>query len=195
MSRVVLPVGMVALLLLACSTLLAEDNRSNNNNHTERHRIERGFKIAPVPLHFNRKNWALVGLGSYIVNAQGGCNDCHTNPPYSDGGDPHLGQPEKINAEHYLAGGTLFGPFVSRNITPDPDTGLPAELTFKGFKKVMRTGVDPDQEHPEISPLLQVMPWPVYGKMSDHDLRAIYEYLKAIPHAEPAAPAAAARQP
>ena len=58
----------------------------------------------------------------------------------------------------------------------------------------MHTGVDPDQEHPEISPLLQVMPWPIYGKMSDHDLRAVYEYLKAIPHAEPAAPAASARQ-
>jgi hypothetical protein len=28
---------------------------------------------------------------------------------------------------------------------------------------------------------LQVMPWPVYGKMSDRDLRAIYEYLRAIP--------------
>jgi hypothetical protein len=32
-----------------------------------------------------------------------------------------------------------------------------------------------------------VMPWPVYQSMTDHDLRAIYEYLKAIPHAEPCA--------
>jgi hypothetical protein len=30
------------------------------------------------------------------------------------------------------------------------------------------------------------MPWPVYAKMTDDDLRAIYEYLSAIPHAEPA---------
>ena len=89
----------------------------------------------------------------------------------------------------------IFGPFVSRNITPDPDTGLPAELTFKGFRKVMRTGIDPDQEHLAISALLQVMTWPIYGKMSDHDLRAVYEYLKAIPHADPAAPAPSARQP
>ncbi len=29
--------------------------------------------------------------------------------------------------------------------------------------------------------LLQVMPWPVYGKMTDRDLIAIYEYLSAIP--------------
>jgi hypothetical protein len=25
------------------------------------------------------------------------------------------------------------------------------------------------------------MPWPVYANMSDHDIQAIYEYLKAIP--------------
>src|SRR5205807_8649296 len=29
--------------------------------------------------------------------------------------------------------------------------------------------------------LLQIMPWPIYGNMTDHDIRAIYEYLKAIP--------------
>jgi hypothetical protein len=29
--------------------------------------------------------------------------------------------------------------------------------------------------------LLQVMPWPVYRHLTDHDLRAIYEYLRAIP--------------
>ncbi|HEY0766382.1 MAG TPA: hypothetical protein VGD47_00375, partial [Steroidobacteraceae bacterium] len=29
--------------------------------------------------------------------------------------------------------------------------------------------------------LLQIMPWPIYQNMSDRDLRAIYEYLSAIP--------------
>jgi hypothetical protein len=29
--------------------------------------------------------------------------------------------------------------------------------------------------------LLQVMPWPTFKNMTDHDLRAIYEYLKVIP--------------
>ena len=29
--------------------------------------------------------------------------------------------------------------------------------------------------------LLQVMPWPEYQDWTDHDLVAIYEYLKAIP--------------
>lgn len=144
----------------------------------ETSRILRGFQIAPVPLK-NRRN-PLVGLGSYIVNAQGGCNDCHTNPPYAPGGDPFLGQPEQINVDGYLAGGVEFGPFVSRNLTPD-EHGLPAGLTYPEFRRVLRTGHDFEQAHPQISPRLQVMPWPVYGKMIDRDIRAIYVYLSSIP--------------
>ncbi len=143
--------------------------------------IQRGFQIAPVRLDLKGKNRALVGLGSYIVNAQGGCNDCHTHPSYAPGGDPFLGQPKQVNAAQYLTGGRQFGPFTSRNLTPDPTTGLPADLTFDQFLDVMRKGIDFEQKHPQISPLLQVMPWPVYGDMTDRDLRAVYEYLSAIP--------------
>jgi hypothetical protein len=144
----------------------------------EQARILRGFEIAPVPLR-NRRS-PLVGLGSYLVNAGGGCNDCHTNPPYAPGGDPFLGQPEQINVEGYLAGGVEFGPFTSRNLTPD-ENGRPAGLTFQEFKRTLRTGHDHKELHPGISPLLQVMPWPVYGKLSDRDLKAIYAYLSSIP--------------
>ena len=93
--------------------------------NTEESRIQRGYQIAPVTLHTKRLDKALVGLGSYIVNAQGGCNDCHTNPPYAAGHDPYAGEPKQINVEGYLAGGVAFGPIVSRNITPD-ENGLPA---------------------------------------------------------------------
>ncbi|HEY6362035.1 MAG TPA: hypothetical protein VIX63_13060 [Vicinamibacterales bacterium] len=143
-----------------------------------------GFKIAPVPLKFAPSNRALVGLGSYIVNGQGGCNDCHTNPPFAPGGDPFLGEPTQINAEHYLAGGMQFGPVTSRNLTPRSN-GRPAGLTFAQFRSVIRTGFDLKYVHPEISPLLQVMPWPVYRYMHDSDLVAVYTYLSAIPPATP----------
>jgi hypothetical protein len=152
----------------------------------EDERVARGFEIAPVPLDLEGRNRTLVGLGSYLVNATGGCNDCHTVPSYAPGGDPFLGQPKQINTENYLAGGAVFGPFVSRNITPDPVTGLPANYTLSQFKTVIRTGRDLKKLHPEISPLLQVMPWPVYQDLTAQDLTAIYEYLSAIPHAEPA---------
>ena len=152
---------------------------------TEAQRIERGYAIAPVRLNLRNKDLVLVGLGSYLVNAAGGCNDCHTNPPYAAGGDPFEGQPKKVNATNYLAGGVSFGPFfTSRNLTPD-DNGRPAGLTLAQFRQVMRTGIDLKNAHPQISPLLQVMPWPVYQDLLDRDLRAIYEYLRAIPHAEP----------
>jgi hypothetical protein len=140
--------------------------------------IQRGAAIAPVPLNLTGLNPALVHEGSYIVNAQGGCNDCHTVPSYAVGGDPFAGEPEQINSDCYLAGGAAFGPFVSRNITPRAN-GLPANRTLEQFKQLMREGTDfgASQE----TPILQVMPWPVYGKMSDHELEAIYEYLRAIP--------------
>jgi len=143
--------------------------------------IQQGAKIAPVPLNLAGLNPALVREGSYIVNAQGGCNDCHTAPSYADGGDPFLGQPESINAAGYLGGGGVFGPFTSRNLTPRASSGLPANLTLDEFVEAMRLGTDFKNRHPQISPLLQVMPWPVYGKMSDRELHAIYEFLRAIP--------------
>ncbi len=146
-----------------------------------------GLSITPVQVNagYGRTRF-LVGLGSYLVNGVGGCNDCHTNPGYVEGGDPFRGQPQKINAANFLAGGVKFGPFTSRNNTPDPKkNNLPAGLTLEQFAKVLRTGEDLQKLHPQISPLLQVMPWPVYSKMTDRDIQAIYLYLSAIPHAEP----------
>jgi hypothetical protein len=149
-------------------------------------RILTGYKIAPVPLHLTRKSDVkLVGLGSYLVNAVGGCNDCHTNPPYAPGGNPFQGQKKVVNAAHYLAGGVAFGPFISRNLTPQGPKGLPAGHTYAEFRQIMRTGVDLDHVHPMISPLLQVMPWPVYQDLTERDLQAIYEYLSVIPTATP----------
>ena len=146
-------------------------------------KISRGAEIAPVPLNMKGLNPALVREGSYIVNAQGGCNDCHTVPSYAPGGNPFFGQPEQINTECYLAGGAQFGPFVSRNLT------LSARVrTLAQFKDIMRNGTDYRRDamgNPDGTPILQVMPWPVYGKMSDRELEAIFEFLKAIPLINP----------
>jgi len=190
--------------LLTASLMAAQDNQDQDvqgdramTNEIQRlrpglaaneiARIVRGFRIAPVRLDLRGKDFVFVGLGSYLVNAAGGCNDCHTNPSYAAGGNPFMGQPKRVNAANYLAGGATFGPFTSRNITPDPTTGRPANLTYNQFRESLRTGVDQKHLHPAISPLLQVMPWPVYQDLTERDLRSIYEYLRAIPHAEPAA--------
>jgi len=136
-----------------------------------------GLEVAPVPLDLQGKNENFVGLGSYLVNVQGGCGGCHTHPAYASGGNPYLGQPLMVNVSQYLSGGRQFGPkVVSSNLTPDA-SGKPAGLTFAQFKSVVTTGRDPDGS----GRILQVMPWPEYAVLSDLDLRAIYEYLRAIP--------------
>ena len=155
-----------------------KDKDALNPNKAERARIALGFEVSPVPMNLDGKDSDLVGLGSYLVNAVGGCNDCHTWPNYAPGGDPFAGVPKQVNTKHFLAGGRDFGPFLSRNLTRVPETH-----TVEAFITMMRTGVDPHQAHLQISPLLQVMPWPVYQDMTDHDLRAMYEYLSAIPDA------------
>jgi hypothetical protein len=167
-----------------------------------------GFDIAPVRLNLAGKNPDLVGLGSYIVNAQAGCNDCHSAGPvtlFAPGGNPYFGQlPAKINPATYLGGGRDFGPLtpnsaniVSRNLTPDK-TGKPMGDGFEKFLETIRTGGDPDHVHPTCSAnvsgpcipppfngdLLQIMPWPAYSRITEHDLRAIYEYLSAVPCVE-----------
>jgi hypothetical protein len=180
------------VILLAISAGFANRLRAQARNEgalsLTDNRVVRGFVIAPVPLNLQGKNAALVGLGSYIVNAAGGCNDCHTNPPYAPGGNPFLGQPKQVNSANYLAGGMAFGPFVSRNLTPRQN-GLPAGLTRDQFFQELRTGVDlkkiPPHVPSEENDLLQVMPWPVYQDLTDTDLAAIYEYLRAIPPAQP----------
>lgn len=168
-----------ACLGLAATAVVADDSAEEQSTRAAASeslasRVAVGYRINPVELRLRGKNRLLVGLGSYLVNAGGGCNDCHTHPSFAPGGDPFKGETEIINTAQFLAGGRQFGPITSTNITPD-ENGRPAGLTFEEFEHVLRTGEDDEGE------ILQVMPWNVYGKMTRFDLRAIYEYLSAIP--------------
>src|SRR5437868_5684523 len=131
-----------AILASLMSIPLATVADGPNGKGEDESKIQQGFAMAPVRLDLRGKNRALVGLGSYIVNT-GGCNDCHTTPSYAPGHDPFLGQPAQVNAATYLGGGVPFGPFISRNITPDAN-GLPAGLTRDQFIAAIRTGIDKD---------------------------------------------------
>ncbi len=195
----------MAGMLISSPRGKAEDRGDDSDS-----RIEKGFEIAPVHLNLEGKNRALVGLGSYIVNAQADCDGCHSAGPRTEfamGGNPYFGQKEKVNPATYLGGGRDFGELVpppgigsahiiSRNLTPTPKTGLPeGDHTFEEFLTILRTGKDFDHLHPTCTgapnsgcvpmpfdgELLQIMPWPIQQHMTDRDIRAIYEYLKAIP--------------
>jgi hypothetical protein len=203
----------LAVTLSSSRSVRAGDDDDNDRNESK---ARKGLAIAPVPLNLEGKDRELVGLGSYIVNAQADCNGCHSAGPqteFAPGGNPYFGQPEKINQATYLGGGRNFGKvsgppspdIISRNLTPDK-TGRPGGgSTFAEFLQIMRTGKDFDHLHPNCSAtvttncfppvppvngdLLQIMPWPIYKNMTERDLRATYEYLSAIPCIEgPPAP-------
>jgi hypothetical protein len=200
--------GSAALVLLAALGLNSSSAANEGTDDLEGV-SRRGLEIAPVPLNLKGKDRVLVGVGSYIVNAVASCNDCHSANPateYAPGGNPYFkGSPPKVvNQTTYLGGGRNFGALipgtpeiVSRNLTPDR-TGRPiGGLSFAEFREIMRTGVDLDHLHPNCSSrvltncfpqqqpfngdLLQVMPWPIFQSLRDIDLRAIYEYLSAVP--------------
>lgn len=179
-----LVVSVCALLSLGALSGCAEEAGTTSGNQvvapqetTERERIEKGLLLTPVPVDLTGKDRDLVGLGSYIVNAQGGCNDCHSNPPYLPGGDPFKGEPKQVNVAGFLRGGMQFGtaPYqiVSPSLRPNAQ-GLPAGLSLEAFILLLRTGNDEGR-------LLQVMPWPVFQNMTDRDLTAIHEYLRSLP--------------
>lgn len=121
---------------------------------------------------------AKIGRGSYLVNAVGVCNDCHTAP---FGG--LIRGTFDVNTPAYLAGGNNLGQVLqlgfdvfSRNLTPDPDTGL--FLTEEQFIQTLRFGAD--FRRPGAS--LRLVPhFPTGFHHTLDDLKAIYAYLRTIP--------------
>ncbi len=173
-------------------------------------KVTRGFQVAPVPLNMQGKDFALVGLGSYLVNAGSDCNSCHNSGQTLDGmflagQNPYrlmtgmmFPQQKKVDPTTYFGGGQDFGTvdfgdtsptdpdIISRNLTPDKTGKAEGGHTFGEFMQIIRTGIDMDKAHPNLpagfdGTRLQVMPWPTFQNMTDRDLRAIYEYLSAIP--------------
>ena len=75
--------ALAVAILMGISILSPKGQASGDDNDRkdEASEIRKGFAIAPVPLNLEGKNRALVGLGSYIVNAQGDCNGCQWARP------------------------------------------------------------------------------------------------------------------
>ena len=118
----------------------------------------------------------------------GACHDCHT-PKLDDGSLDFSrelsGHPQNAPLAPQVVGGISgnmlltswrgpWGMTLSRNITPDKETGI-GSWTLEDFRKTIRTGVNPKGET-----LLPPMPIPVYQNMPDPDLEAIYKYLRTV---------------
>lgn len=111
---------------------------------------------------------AIAGRGRYLVMT-GGCIGCHAT---NGAQGPDLTQ--------YLAGGglkiqTAHGTYVSRNLTPDKDTGL-GRRTDDEIKRVLRSGTFPDGH---VVPGT-AMPWPMFSNWSEEDRHAVVVYLRHL---------------
>lgn len=109
----------------------------------------------------------LVARGDYLVNAIGGCNDCHT--PMTPTG-PDLSRS--------LQGATLvFQPMIEAPWAPiaPPIAGVPGHYTHEQFTAFLQTGVRPDGSAP-------LPPMPPY-RFNEADARAVTAYIATLPAA------------
>jgi mono/diheme cytochrome c family protein len=140
---------------------------------------------------------ARVKRGHYIVSTSG-CHDCHTPLVMGPAGpEPDMkralsGHPQDVSIKAPIAlpepwgaafastGTAASGPWgvsFAANLTPDPDTGVLRDFTEDQFIQTLRTGRHQGQGRKILPP----MPWPVYGQMTDDDLKAVFAYLRQIP--------------
>ena len=100
---------------------------------------------------------AELNRGAYLARV-GDCVACHTAgpqaPPFA-GGVP-LNSP--------------FGIIYSANITPDPINGI-GRYTLYDFSRAVRNGIDKNG-----SRLYPAMPYPSFTRITDEDIRALYDY-------------------
>lgn len=116
----------------------------------------------------------VVNYGKYIVNAAA-CKECHTQ--FKNG---------KLIAGTEFGGGREFpfpdGSMVrSGNISPDDATGI-GKWNEDQFINLFHSRSDSIVLATKLKPgdFNTLMPWTMYGKMADEDLKAIYAYLKTV---------------
>jgi hypothetical protein len=109
----------------------------------------------------------IAARGRYLVTTAG-CFGCHHTPT-----------PQGPDYERFLAGGLKFqtreGTYVSRNLTPDPETGI-ARRSNDEIKRVLRSGVFPDGHLVSY----RTMPWGGYSWWTEEDLHAVVVYLRHL---------------
>jgi hypothetical protein len=140
---------------------------------------------------------SLAKRGEYLVTI-GLCHDCHTPLVMGpDGPAPDMkralsGHPQDLVVKAPAAvaepwagamSATLtawsgpWGVSFTANLTPDQETGVLRDFTEEQFIQTMRTGRHQGQGRQILPP----MPWPLIGKMTDDDLKAVFAYLRQIP--------------
>jgi hypothetical protein len=140
----------------------------------------------------------MIKMGDYIVTT-GACNDCHspkimTNMgPVVDSTKLLSGHPANeplppLDTKSLQPGNwinmapditTFVGPWgisYAANLTPDSATGIGA-WTEAQFVNSLKTGKHLGNGRQILPP----MPWDMFGKKTDEDLKAVFAYLKSLP--------------
>ncbi len=115
-----------------------------------------------------------VAYGKYLTNAAG-CVECHTP---ADKGMLIEGMEFGGGREFRFPEGYSIR---SSNITADKSTGI-GNWNSDMFINTFRTRSDPTIRASTLDSAKYntIMPWTMYGKMTDADLRAIFAYLKTV---------------
>lgn len=113
-----------------------------------------------------------VKYGEYLVTIAS-CSECHT--PRNQQGMPQF--------DKMFSGGFVFTtPFFKvavANITPDSATGI-GTWTEESFVNKFKTNSAPDKVNANPGRENTIMPWAMYGRMDEEDLKAIYAYLRSL---------------
>lgn len=122
-------------------------------------------KGAPAPSPDDK-----LAYGDYIVNALAHCFECHT--PMGPDGMPDMAKIGAGGFEIQLAPEMVVR---TRNITPDPETGI-GSWSDHDIKKAITEAVTPEGQ--KLSP---PMPYPFFKNMTPEDLDAVVAYLPTVP--------------
>lgn len=151
--------------------------KSNNNKVPDRYlSVPVSLAYPPLPSNSLENNIKpdvsdMVKYGAYVVNSAA-CMDCHT--PMEKG---------KYKMDELFSGGFTFnlGTFVtnSANITPDSLTGI-GKWSEEMFLDKFKNYRDPAQYVSNPGKINSIMPWSLFSKMDDFDIKAIYRYLRTV---------------
>jgi mono/diheme cytochrome c family protein len=129
--------------------------------------VVKAFMVKPVgprgPIAKSIRKDTSAAYGRYLAVSVADCQGCHTKRDMSGA----------ITGELFAGGGTFQekkGTFISPNLTPHPSgriNGWSEEMFIGRFRKGKLLDGSP-------------MPWNAFGRMSDDELRAIYNYLKTV---------------
>lgn len=141
-----------------------------------RHLAPSGQQTPNPPDHLNTLGVLMLGAGM-LPTGKPVSHGMVTAPPKA---------PTALYGEYILSyqdcrechGKHLTGGVPGQLAPLGPDLNLVKEWKFEEFAAAMRTGVDPNGHE-----IAKQMPWKPIGRMSDEELRAIYQYLTHLSNA------------